>query len=266
MYGRRYEPSIALARTSRGDDIVSDAAASRPATAIAGTVVTTKFALAKEEDEPLPPDLSQRMMTSRSFVCVSARKGLRFGCRCGKFTFSIIMNKFRKPHGNGGRDRGPFGGGGSNRPDFRGASRPQDPRRSDAPEQFDAICSTCGRACRVPFRPNGQKPVYCRECFGNPARSSEGKESFIRRDAPGGFAPPREFREGPREIAELKQQIGALNVKMDVVLRAVESLRPAPIPVAATSVATLPVQEMPKNARKDASKKKVVGKKPGKKK
>ncbi|MEI6327178.1 MAG: CxxC-x17-CxxC domain-containing protein [Candidatus Roizmanbacteria bacterium] len=28
-----------------------------------------------------------------------------------------------------------------------------------------AICATCGKACEVPFKPNGLKPVYCAKCF-----------------------------------------------------------------------------------------------------
>ncbi len=32
-------------------------------------------------------------------------------------------------------------------------------------EMYDAICSSCGAATQVPFRPSGDKPVYCRDCF-----------------------------------------------------------------------------------------------------
>ncbi len=32
-------------------------------------------------------------------------------------------------------------------------------------EMFDAICSTCGKTAQVPFKPRGDKPVYCRDCF-----------------------------------------------------------------------------------------------------
>jgi CxxC-x17-CxxC domain-containing protein len=176
------------------------------------------------------------------------------------------MNKFRKPHGNGWQDRKPFGGGGGfRRPDSRGASRPQfGSRRPDAPEQYDAICSSCGKACRVPFRPNGQKPVYCRECFGNPSRSSDGKERFIRRDTPAVVAPLREFRKEPSEIAELKQQVVALNAKMDSILRAVESLRHASDPSVSVTMPSSAVA--PKSAKKDTPKKKIVSKKAGKKK
>ena len=30
---------------------------------------------------------------------------------------------------------------------------------------YSAICSSCGKNCEVPFRPTGDKPVYCRDCF-----------------------------------------------------------------------------------------------------
>lgn len=32
-------------------------------------------------------------------------------------------------------------------------------------ELFPAICSQCGIETQVPFRPSGDKPVYCRECY-----------------------------------------------------------------------------------------------------
>jgi len=28
-----------------------------------------------------------------------------------------------------------------------------------------ANCSGCGKGIRVPFRPEGEKPVYCRDCL-----------------------------------------------------------------------------------------------------
>ncbi len=32
-------------------------------------------------------------------------------------------------------------------------------------EMFDAICAQCGVATTVPFKPRGDRPVYCRECY-----------------------------------------------------------------------------------------------------
>jgi len=36
--------------------------------------------------------------------------------------------------------------------------------RSDR-EMFPAICATCGKGTTVPFRPSGDRPIYCRDCF-----------------------------------------------------------------------------------------------------
>jgi CxxC-x17-CxxC domain-containing protein len=91
-------------------------------------------------------------------------------------------------------------------------------------ELFDAVCSKCGKACQVPFRPNGQKPVYCRACFGSPANAPAGKENFVRRDVPVTSFEPRNDN---REIAELKQQIGAVNLKLESVLKILGSIQGA---------------------------------------
>ncbi len=31
---------------------------------------------------------------------------------------------------------------------------------------YDATCATCGAACKVPFQPREDRPVYCSDCFG----------------------------------------------------------------------------------------------------
>jgi CxxC-x17-CxxC domain-containing protein len=32
-------------------------------------------------------------------------------------------------------------------------------------EMFPAVCAQCGRQTTVPFKPNPDKPVYCRDCY-----------------------------------------------------------------------------------------------------
>jgi CxxC-x17-CxxC domain-containing protein len=32
-------------------------------------------------------------------------------------------------------------------------------------EMFPAVCAECGKQTMVPFKPNGEKPVYCRDCY-----------------------------------------------------------------------------------------------------
>lgn len=48
------------------------------------------------------------------------------------------------------------------------------PVMNSAPREFhETVCSSCGQATQVPFRPTPGKPVYCRDCFQN-VRSTRG--------------------------------------------------------------------------------------------
>jgi len=56
------------------------------------------------------------------------------------------------PGGGGGGPRGggaPRGGGGG----------------GPAREYFTAICGECGKEAQLPFKPRGDRPVYCSDCF-----------------------------------------------------------------------------------------------------
>lgn len=37
--------------------------------------------------------------------------------------------------------------------------------RRDKPTMHKVICSECGKDCEVPFKPTGDKPVFCSDCF-----------------------------------------------------------------------------------------------------
>ncbi|MEK7620172.1 MAG: CxxC-x17-CxxC domain-containing protein [Patescibacteria group bacterium] len=115
--------------------------------------------------------------------------------------------------GFGGGNRGGFGGGGGG-----GFTKPS----------FPARCNECGNSCTVPFKPNGSKPVLCRDCFrgsdnGGESRSFDHKPSFG-----GGFNDrndrfedrPRAPRAtGPAPVGpSLKSEIQAINRKLDQIL------------------------------------------------
>jgi|GEM_PF-1183383 CxxC-x17-CxxC domain-containing protein len=57
---------------------------------------------------------------------------------------------------------------------------------------FKAICAECGQSCEIPFKPSGDRPVYCRDCFSK----REGGSSEGRRDSRprGSFGPDRNSR------------------------------------------------------------------------
>ncbi len=65
--------------------------------------------------------------------------------------------KAQRGEGGGGGSYGNRGGGGGGGGSSYGGGAPR--------EMFDAICSTCGKTASVPFKPRGDKPVYCRDCF-----------------------------------------------------------------------------------------------------
>jgi CxxC-x17-CxxC domain-containing protein len=52
-------------------------------------------------------------------------------------------------------------------PDCRAANKQQ--RRggygNSQKEMFPAVCAECGKSTTVPFRPNADKPVYCKDCY-----------------------------------------------------------------------------------------------------
>ncbi len=143
-----------------------------------------------------------------------------------------------RPGGNrfgGNRDRGgkpPFGkkqwggskGGGFDRGD-RGPVT-----------MHAATCANCGTACEVPFKPNGEKPVYCKNCFGGKGESrSEGgfqkkprsfgdAPSWKGNDRPSSYVPTAPKTEG---TGMATKQLEMVNTKLEVLIAAVEKLTSA---------------------------------------
>jgi len=73
---------------------------------------------------------------------------------------------------------GSFGGNkgfNNDRGGFRGGDR------SDRPQMHQATCAECGKECSVPFKPTGNKPVFCSNCFGK--KEGTGGNRFDRRDS-----------------------------------------------------------------------------------
>ena len=108
----------------------------------------------------------------------------------------------RRPSGSGfggsSRGRGGFGGG------FGGG---RDSGRRNT-EMHDAVCGKCGRQCQVPFRPTGDKPVYCSDCF----RQNEGSGNNFgsRNRAP--------------QSGESSEQLKQINAKLDKIILILQDL------------------------------------------
>ncbi len=183
------------------------------------------------------------------------------------------MKNFKKGGFNRGGD---FGG----RPKFendrgfgaRGGDRDNDRRggdreRSGRPELFSAICSNCGKPCELPFRPNGDRPVFCRDCFDK-KDDARGHSTFQRTERPREFrSPSRE--NGSHDSSELKKQIANLEFKMDKMLKMLEHNAQSHkhTPVEVMKEVSLPEKLTPPNktsvvkAKTEVVTKKVVAKK-----
>jgi len=76
------------------------------------------------------------------------------------------MGKFNRDDRGDRRDRGDRGGFGGKKK-FGGDRGGFGRGDRERPAMHQAVCDECGRDCEVPFRPSGDKPVYCSTCFGN---------------------------------------------------------------------------------------------------
>jgi len=104
------------------------------------------------------------------------------------------------------------------------AARPAEARPAAAPFQYSprperhdqgrpdfrdrvlhkAVCADCKKECEVPFRPTGNRPVYCKECFGKRKDDSPFKARHDERPAGGdrhhgSFKGRRDERPGSRD-------------------------------------------------------------------
>jgi len=71
-------------------------------------------------------------------------------------------------------------------------------QRRDVRTMYKVICADCRKECEVPFRPSGDRPVYCKECYS-------------KRKSSGTFKPRQDGRpkEGPATTAQPSQKPAA---------------------------------------------------------
>ncbi len=191
------------------------------------------------------------------------------------------MGAFKKTGGFGGHDnRGGddrprfankgFGGKSFGNKSFGGGHTRQDGGREDrGPVQlYAATCAECGKQCEVPFRPNGQKPVFCKECFGSKRGAPVGEfrgpapeRTFPKRDFASTSAPTHAHTPNrdqalpytpkatadPR-IDELKRQVDIVTKKLDSLTDLVRSLASNTAPAAKVVAPTASVTPAAKSA------------------
>ena len=111
------------------------------------------------------------------------------------------------------------------------------PRNSfgDKPMAHDAVCDVCHKPCRVPFKPNGSKPVLCTNCFKKDRGAEStysGKRSFsadrteripgaFGRSKPAGYGSPMPARSAaPADNGKIEARLAAIEGKVDRILKA----------------------------------------------
>ncbi len=87
----------------------------------------------------------------------------------------------------------------------------QDRGRRGPVTMHQAICNQCGKPCEVPFRPTGDRPVYCNVCFG-------GKKETR-------FQDKKIFND--KTVNQYKEQFDMLNTKLDMIIKALTPVVPA---------------------------------------
>lgn len=131
------------------------------------------------------------------------------------------MRDFKRGGDRGG-DR--FGDRGGRRPSFGSFGKKSFGGRGDSPTMHKAICAECNESCEVPFRPTGDKPVYCKGCFDSKGGTSErfgGRGDFGgRRDAPR-FTPRNDRESGGG--GDIRRLLEEMNSKLDRLIRILET-------------------------------------------
>jgi CxxC-x17-CxxC domain-containing protein len=119
---------------------------------------------------------------------------------------------------------------------------------------YQAVCDQCKKPCEVPFKPTSGKPVYCSFCFEGKKEvgNNRGGDRFSQRSRDRYEAPVRsDFGSdiGKGNNNEAKKQLEILNGKMDLLIRAVESLADTKPSVAIKKTEKV-VKRAPKTAKK----------------
>lgn len=146
---------------------------------------------------------------------------------------------------------------------FESAPRSSEGRGQREVQLFKTNCTTCGRECEVPFRPDGKKPVLCRDCFAakNAAPTNATNRTAFTPNERIGRKPERNYAEASTshpqtlDYSILTKQLNALEVKVNQLLELVKASEvivkalPSITPMSATDAISAP-SEVPTKVRK----------------
>lgn len=110
-------------------------------------------------------------------------------------------------------------------------------------QMYPATCHQCGKACEVPFAPAPNKPIYCADCFAK--RKLAVKTQISAKQHVNNVA------KNENGSGDIKQQLGAINSKLDRLIQMLDSKESTPTK---TKKTVAPVKKVAK--KKAVSKKK----------
>ena len=95
---------------------------------------------------------------------------------------------------------------------------------------YNATCTTCGKSCEVPFRPDGKKPVLCRDCFAakneSPTNSASPRDRFTPNEMVG-RKPERPAYASPApqtaDYSKLAKQLAVVEDKLNQILTLIQA-------------------------------------------
>jgi len=79
---------------------------------------------------------------------------------------------------------------------FDHSQRYDRPRQDNGPRErtyTKVICADCNKECEIPFKPSGDRPVYCRECFPKHKKGNSFNTNRNTRFEERGFSRERRF-------------------------------------------------------------------------
>ncbi len=120
---------------------------------------------------------------------------------------------------------------------------------------YKATCHDCGNLCEVPFRPTGNRPVFCDNCFKRSGNAGDRRPSFNDRPS---FNKPS-YQSGPTAPSigadKYQEQFKAINAKLDAIIKILNPVVPAVMPKTET------LSDESESAKKTTKKKIAVKKK-----
>ncbi len=152
--------------------------------------------------------------------------------------------------------------------DDRGSNERFNPKdRAPRPvELFQTTCTTCGKPCEVPFRPDGSKPVLCRDCFANKTKDGNPRPSNERSfpQARPAYRQEASVAKEKVDLAPLMNQIAKLDKSVSEILVLLKTLTERQSTAPAEAIKA-PKKVTKKTADKNVVAKKAVTKKTAKK-